>query len=46
MIDSASFINYDFISNKMVSQRGPGCDDLLHRAKAILQAASEDLDKR
>ncbi len=46
MIDSASFINYDFISNKMVSQRGPGCDALLHRAKAILQAASEDLDKR
>lgn len=46
MIDSTSFINYDFISNKMVTQKGPRCDSLLHRAKAILQVASKDLDKR
>ena len=46
MIDSLSFLNFDFISNKMVASHGSGCDSLLHRAKAILQAASKDLNER
>ena len=46
MIDSASFVNYDFISNRVVSNYGKDRDKLILRAKAILQAASKDLNKR
>ncbi len=46
MIDNTSFINFDFISNKMVKSRGPHSSSLLQNAKAILQVASKDLDKR
>ena len=46
IIDSASFVNYDFISNRVVSNYGKDRDKLTLRAKAILQAASKDLNKR
>lgn len=46
MIDSASFVNYDFISNRVVSTYGKGSDQLMQHAKAILQAASKDLNER
>ena len=46
IIDSASFVNYDFISNRVVSNYGKDRDKLILRAKAILQAASKDLNKR
>jgi phosphoglycerol transferase MdoB-like AlkP superfamily enzyme len=46
IIDSASFVNYDFISNRVVSNYGKDRDKLILRAKAILQAASKDLNER
>ena len=46
IIDCASFVNYDFISNRVVSNYGKDRDKLILRAKAILQAASKDLNKR
>ncbi len=46
MIDSTSFVNYDFISNREVKSYGPAKDLLIQRAKAILQEATRDLDKR
>ena len=46
IIDSASFVNYDFISNRVVSTYGKDSDKLILRAKAILQAASKDLSER
>lgn len=46
IIDSASFVNYDFISNRVVSTYGQDSDKLILRAKAILQAASKDLNER
>ena len=46
MYDSTSFVNYDFISNRIVESEGPNVELLIHRAKAILQAASKDLNER
>jgi len=46
MIDSTSFVNYDFISNREVKSYGPAKDQLIERAKAILQVASKDLNER
>lgn len=46
IIDSASFVNYDFISNRVVSTYGKDSDKLILQAKAILQAASKDLNER
>ena len=46
MYDSTSFVNYDFISNKVIKAEGPNTALLIERAKAILQAASDDLNKR
>lgn len=46
IIDSAGFVNYDFISNRVVKTCGKNCDNLMERAKAILQAASKDLNER
>ena len=46
MYDSTSFVNYDFIGNRVVESEGPNVELLIQRAKAILQAASKDLNER
>ena len=46
MIDSANFVNYDFISNRVVSTYGKDSDKLILQAQAILQTASKDLKER
>ncbi|MBQ7420041.1 MAG: LTA synthase family protein [Prevotella sp.] len=46
MIDSAGFVNYDFISNQVITQQGTGIQKLIQQAKAILQAATKDLNER
>lgn len=46
MIDSTSFVNYDFVSHRVVTSYGGNDSLLIHMAKAILQAASKDLDAR
>lgn len=46
IIDSTSFVNYDFISNRVVTTYGKDSDKLMQRAKAILQTASKDLGER
>lgn len=46
MIDSTSFVNYDFISNRVVASKGNGSRKLIKEAQAILQAASKDLNER
>ncbi len=46
MIDSTSFVNYDFISDRMVKGDGTACQRLIRQAQAILQAASKDLNER
>ena len=44
--DSTSSVTYDFLSERLVAEKGPHAKQLLYRGKAILQAASKDLDKR
>lgn len=46
MIDSTGFVNYDFISDKVVKAQGAGCERLIQQAKAILQVATKDLNER
>ena len=46
MIDSTSFVNYDFISDRVVRSEGNGCERLIRQAQAILQAATKDLNER
>ena len=46
IIDSTSFVNYDFISDREVTSYGANKDLLMQRAKAILQAATKDLKER
>jgi phosphoglycerol transferase MdoB-like AlkP superfamily enzyme len=46
MIDSIGFVNYDFISDKVVKAQGVGCERLIQQAKAILQVATKDLNER
>jgi phosphoglycerol transferase MdoB-like AlkP superfamily enzyme len=46
IIDSTSFVNYDFISDREVTSYGANKDMLMQRAKAILQAATKDLKER
>ena len=46
MIDSTSFVNYDFISDRMVKGDGTACQRLIRQAQAILQAAPKDLNER
>ena len=46
MYDSVSFVNYDMISDRIVVEEGPKNPELLQRARAILQAASNDLNER
>lgn len=46
VIDSASFINYDLISDRVVVTQGEDHERLLRQGRAVLQAASKDLEKR
>ena len=46
MYDSVSFVNYDMHSNRVAADQGRKNPELIHRAKAILQATSKDLDQR
>ena len=46
IIDSTSFVNYDFISDREVTSYGANKDMLMQRAKAILQVATKDLKER
>ena len=46
MYDSTSFVNYDMISNRVVVEQGRKNPELIHRAKAILQATTKDLKER
>ena len=46
MIDSTSFVNYDFISDRIVRSEGNGYERLIRQAQAILQAATKDLNER
>ena len=46
MIDSTSFVNYDFVSDKAVTAQGPGGEILVKQGKAILQATTKDLNER
>ncbi len=46
MIDSTSFVNYDFVSDRIVKSEGTGYERLIQQAKAILQAATKDLNER
>ena len=44
--DSTGYVNYDLISDRICVKQGRNIDVLLKRGRAILQAASIDLDKR
>ncbi|MBR4921385.1 MAG: sulfatase-like hydrolase/transferase [Prevotella sp.] len=46
MTDSVSFVNYDFISERVVIEQGKKNPQLLQWGRAILQAASTDLNNR
>ena len=46
MVDSASFVSFDFVSNKVIAEEGKRNEQLLTIGKAILQAASNDLKGR
>ena len=41
--DSTGFVNYDFIGEKIVKSKGGQVPQLMEKAKAVLQAASEEL---
>ena len=44
--DSVGYVNYDLIGDRICVRQGQHIDELLQRGRAILQAASKDLDKR
>ena len=46
MYDSVSFVNYDMISDRVVVEEGAYTQDLMQRARAILQASTKDLNER
>jgi phosphoglycerol transferase MdoB-like AlkP superfamily enzyme len=46
MVDSASFVSFDFVNNKVIAEEGKRNEQLLTIGKAILQAASDDLKGR
>jgi phosphoglycerol transferase MdoB-like AlkP superfamily enzyme len=46
MVDSASFVSYDFVSNKVIAEEGHKNEQLLTFGKAILQVASKDFKER
>jgi hypothetical protein len=43
MYDSTGFVNYDFVGEKIVKSEGGQVLQLMEKAKAVLQAASEEL---
>ena len=46
MMDSVTFVNYDFIGERVVTEKGKKNPMLLQWGRAILQAASTDLNSR
>ena len=46
LVDSTSYVNYDLIGRRVCAEQGQGKPELVQRGKAILQAASKDLDQR
>ena len=46
LYDSVSFVNYDLLSDRIVAEHGGHTQLLLERGRAILQAASKDLNDR
>lgn len=46
LYDSVSFVNYDLIGERIVASQGRKNPRLVERGKAILQAASKDLNER
>ena len=44
--DSTGFVNYDFIGKRIVKSQGNREEDMMEKAKAVLQAASEELDRQ
>lgn len=46
VVDSASYVNYDLIGDRICVEQGIKNPELLQRGRAVLQAASKDLDKR
>jgi Phosphoglycerol transferase and related proteins, alkaline phosphatase superfamily len=44
--DSVGYVNYDLIGDRICVKQGEHIDELLQRGRALLQAASKDLDKR
>ena len=46
MVDSTSFVCYDFVSNKVIAEEGQNSEQLFTLGKAILQAASKDFKER
>jgi hypothetical protein len=46
MYDSVSFVNYDMISDRVVVEEGANTQNLMQRARAILQASTKDLNER
>lgn len=41
--DSTGFVNYDFVGERVVKSKGKNAEELMQKAKAVLQAASEKL---
>ena len=46
VLDTATFINYDLVSDRAVKVLGPHHPELLQQGRAVLQAASKDLSAR
>ena len=44
--DSTGFVNYDFIGKRIVKSQGNREEYMMEKAKAVLQAASEELDRQ
>lgn len=44
--DSAGFVNYDLLTERVVAEEGGITQQLLQRGRAVLQAASKDLNER
>ena len=43
--DSTGFVNYDFVGKRIVKSQGNREEEMMEKAKAVLQAASEELKK-
>jgi hypothetical protein len=46
MYDTTSYVCYDFVGERVVNGKGNNQQQLMQWAKAILQAASNDLNER